>query len=252
MRAGGEPAGAEIGGVNERRILYKLTRVTDLRKEFCNVLCMVAFQATIMSLVLAPPSPEFVIASSNTYSTCQDAPADTRVVMLGPLRLGQLYKGMADAEECRAFKAEVTTQGLRDKDVIAAMNKCRIYLIDRVILTKKNGNTIAEFDPKSRVFVVVEGALLFEFKDGARRRAVLTLKKVELAGPIVRTNMGEYTYSGGVVVDLTFTTLGAAGRTQTKDHVFWSTKVMWTVDSIFAPEDQAEEKKPKKNSGRER
>src|SRR4051794_15395031 len=91
----------------------------------------------------------------------KDGRADEKILIIGPFLLGDLYDKMPDQtlhdSPYRHVKDRISGKGgPAHADVVKAMNRCKVYIIERTRIAEEDGRRFREFVqdfPK----VVVEG-----------------------------------------------------------------------------------------------
>jgi hypothetical protein len=166
--------------------------------------------------------------------------ADEQILLMGPVKLGELYTNMHNKEVFGDWIAKGS--GLTNAQIIEALNGCKLYVVDsRRPTTGADG---WEFSENGRPKVLLEGELSFDLKNAKGKPFHLHVGKVVFAD----VNTAGTARTGSLHVELKTdqflreNKLGGLVQIWQTDLNFRSNYLAWDVKGKLRPLDKGKKK----------
>jgi hypothetical protein len=144
------------------------------------------------------------------FASDPDANAkDVKVLVLGPFRLGDVYDKMPDQtlagweDTYKHLKERFTKMGgPPHAEVVKALNLCKLYVIERTVMTKWKGKWVRDF-LDDREPLLLGGKLSFDVQGQKGRKLSVRFKRAKCNKEVVVASQEPYHKFNSLTIELT-------------------------------------------------
>jgi hypothetical protein len=166
---------------------------------------------------------------SKLASSCGE-PARSHKVIVGPLLLGELFDTMPDQTNLdkpyKHVRDDLAAHGLKHQDVVRALNKCKVYIVDHSDMDDERLVGSGE-----NIMLVTAGNMAVDVADKRGESALVCLVSIQLETPIITAKRG-LSRRTNAKIELRVVRPEAKAAPRMRTYVFGSENFKWTAQGV--------------------